>query len=183
MSIIHTQSPFLARVLLVICSIYPVTDNFKLKDRSMKILLVAFIIFATLPVFAESGTWYKIQSQACSSGEELKAFDEVPNLKVQISEDLKKLNKQVEDINGASLESYKMVKVGKNTYMAVPQELNHTDVFYVKVNEDKSEVSINNSDFMGASCGGGLIVTKMLKDSSAQEFIEVKTDVQMASAE
>lgn len=138
----------------------------------MKVLLVVLTLFSVFPAFAEDGIWFKGDSQSCETGSELK-INSAKDIKILVSTDLKKIERQLVISDGTISESFKLVKVGgKDKYMAVPEKLDHTDVFYIQITEDM-QVTLNYSDFEGTVCGGGLVVTKLIKDpSSIKEFVE-----------
>lgn len=141
------------------------------KELDMKILLVLFTIFASISTFAsEESSEIKtlelqVESQTCNdSGKKL----ETDNFKVRIvyTQDVPT---QLELLNPNS-EVYKLSKVSSKgevtSYVTSPIDEDHTDMFFVKISKDLTDISLNKSDFMGKDCGGGLIVTK-LKSSEA----------------
>ena len=138
----------------------------------MKVLLVVLTVFAAFPAFADDGIWFKGDSQTCNDvGSELKV-NSANDIKIQVSTDLKTINRQLISNNSVS-ETFKLVKVGgKDKYMAVPKDLEHTDVFYITITESM-DVTVHYSDFSGDVCGGGLVVTKLIKDSDLnKDFVE-----------
>ena len=138
----------------------------------MKVLLLVLIGFTVSPAFAADGIWFKGDSQSCQTGSELKV-NSAKDIKVLVSTDLSKIERQLVISSGTISETFKLVKVGgKDKYMAVPEQLDHTDVFYVQITEDM-QVTLNYSDFAGTVCGGGLVVTNLVKDpASPNEFVE-----------
>ncbi len=141
----------------------------------MKKFLVVFTVLTIQAAHAENSSWYTFESRTCSTGQSFQesTYQDHSGARYQVSEDRKKLTKQ-STVDGLTVsQEFNLTLYGKNTYMATQVILNGDAIhFYVVVSEDLSEISINTSDTMGASCGGGLVMTKLEKEAPSSQINE-----------
>lgn len=134
-----------------------------------------FILLFTL--LTVSGAWadtanasvYTLDSQSCNDSggsatpltSEIytyKLSDDYSELIVETVTEESETEKEVGDIKTYSLTLY-----GKDAYLASPQfDGSNVNYFYVVVEEAPARVEIYVNDFMGAQCGGGLVVSSLV---------------------
>ncbi|MCC6138223.1 MAG: hypothetical protein IT287_06300 [Bdellovibrionaceae bacterium] len=129
----------------------------------MNKLLAIFILCAGTSSWADAYKEYSFESASCSTGAELSPQTslllEAEFDLIQLSKDNTKLEMEQKVEGKLQKLSFKLNQVGKSSYMALPVVItSEMNQFFVKIDEDRSEVEISRNDFMAKHCGGGLII-------------------------
>lgn len=135
----------------------------------MMIILTANWAFADS---AESSIWYKFDSNSCSDlGSVFRASQEntdYSQTRFSLSIE-KRLAVQENKLSDGTIRTIplKLNQIGKNTYMVTPEIIeNGFNYFTIVLAEDSGSLTANHNDNMQASCGGGLVVTTFVRETS-----------------
>jgi hypothetical protein len=131
---------------------------------TMKILLVVFIFCTTALAQAQSLDIYAVESLSCSTGAALNSSTNSSDSKYKISADNTQLIRETTLAGSTITETFSLNQVGKNAFMATPDVVRGNAVyFFVTISEDRSQLSIHVADSSGTTCGGGLVITNLIR--------------------
>ena len=130
----------------------------------MKYVFAFFITVFQITVWANPSSNYVFETVSCSVRAELTVQSslelEAEFDLIQLSNDLSRLEIEQKVDGKVQKTAFKLNQVGKTSYMAIPEVITaEMSQFFVKIEEDRSEIEVSRLDSASKYCtNGGLII-------------------------